>query len=83
MITQLRELWGRPGFGVQMICAGIFLLGIGLALNRIIPGPITIASNDIELKIVVMGYNILHWAMYVIGGALICVGAARVFSMMD
>jgi hypothetical protein len=83
MMTQLRELWSRPGLGVQMIGAGIFLLVIGLMLNRIFPDPITVRADDLELAIAVRIYTILHWAMWAIGGALTLVGAARIFSMMD
>jgi hypothetical protein len=78
-ITRWRSIWETPSnLGVRMAAVGLVALAFALILNRLVPGPF---FRDDPQIILVCGYAALHWAIWLTGSALVCVGVFHIVAI--
>ena len=78
-LTRWRSIWEIPSdLGAHMTVVGLMALALTLILNRLVLGPFP--RDDLHI-ILDYGYTGLHWAMWLIGAALVCVGVFRIVAI--
>jgi hypothetical protein len=84
-MRRLIDLWFKPShnLGAHLTCTGIVLLMVALILNRVSPETLTYDPDDWRAASRVLGYVAICWTVWVIGVALVILGAARILSMID
>ena len=78
-LTRSRSIWETPSdLGVHMTVVGLMALALALILNRLVHGPF---PRDDPQIILACGYAALHWAIWLTGSALVCVGVFRIVAI--
>jgi hypothetical protein len=74
--------WNRPSdLGLRMTKLGLLLLIASLIGNRILPKEIDVQTSNWPAIGLTDGLNIVRWLVWIIGGGLTLVGAARIVTI--
>jgi hypothetical protein len=74
--------WNRPSnLGLHLTCAGILMLIVSLALNRLVPGEFTVRVDDWTGLALASGYVVFRWALYLGGALAIFLGCWRIVAI--
>ena len=73
--------WNQPSdLGLRMTKLGLLLLIATLIGNRILP-KIEVESSDTLVVGLLVGFEIIHWLLWIVGMGLTVVGVARILTI--
>jgi hypothetical protein len=83
MLTrQLWRDWNRPSdLGLRMTKLGLLLLIASLIGNRVLPKEIESQTSNWLAMGLIDAIDIVRWLVWIVGGGLTLVGAARIFTI--
>jgi hypothetical protein len=76
-LTRWRSVWETSSdLGARLTVVGLMALALSLILNRLVPGP-----YPWDDPLIVYAYVALHYAIWLTGSALVCVGVFRIVAI--
>jgi hypothetical protein len=64
-----------------MTTVGLLALALSIILNRLVTWPLRLPSDDPLIVVIGFAYVAAHWAIWLMGAALVCVGIFRIFAI--